>query len=215
MRNRTIVHFVSIFVLPLFVALSHASDTLSSEIAFKQTLEKLAQTSEFQTRAFKEYRQFPFRRNPIELDGVIRTWDGHGSSIAYPEKGIVLISYNDEIIHRKIKSDHSTLDKTVPTDNSPMATLLNSVIHGDITALESAFDFEYSADDSTLVAKLTPRESEQKNSPENITISLGEYGLKEIDIIFGQKRSIKIVPTDTPASDAAFSEQERSLYFNQ
>lgn len=213
LRKKTFLAALTALSFSITVQPCLLGDEASFKEAFAQ-ISELENQSAQSTRSFKEYRQFPFRKKPIILDGIIRNWAEKGSSIEYPEKGIVLISSKEQIIYRKLDADSSqSKDKIVPSNNSQIGLVFSAIINSDFATLEDSFNFEYSEDPNELTATLTPKDQTKRDSLKSVDVTLLDETLHEIVVWFGPNRSLKIVPDNNSLNTDAFTSEEIDLYF--
>lgn len=186
-----------------------------SENHFNELIAKVkaeSQAAAHQLLKFEEHRIFPFKKKPVVLNGEIRIWKDRGSSLAYPEKRIVIISSAQGSIYRKRNAAGKTVDRKIPPNRSKLGTLLKSLFTFDFAPLEQSFVFEYSEIDNGAMLTLSPN-PDTSAAIQSATITVDSESIHSILIDFGKGKSIKILPQSMTRLENGFSKEDVERYF--
>lgn len=162
------------------------------------------------TADFTEQRFFPFKREPVELRGVVRVSTPHGLSLHYtaPEERTVILD------------DHGVLirapegEKAPPAD--PRAAAANAallqVLRFDFAGLEQDFELYGRRDGAGWTLGLQPRTETLRRSVGRITVTGEGATISRIEIRRSVKQAI-LIQIATPRPAAAFTAAELEHYF--
>lgn len=159
---------------------------------------------------FTELRQFPFKREPIELRGKVRVSAAHGLSLHYtsPDKRTVILDAQGMLIRAPAG------EKTPPAD--PRATAANEalrhILRLEFAALEPDFELfgRRHGDDWTLV--LVPRTNRLRRSIGRITVAGQTTAIRRIEMRRSARQVIEILIAP-PRPPADFTAEEVERYF--
>lgn len=155
------------------------------------------------TAAFTEHRQFPFKKEPIELAGESRVSHAHGLSLHYtsPEDRIVILDARGVLVRDAKGEAGPPPDPRASGANDAMFHILQF----DFAALEHGFELygERSGRDWTLA--LVPRSEAQRKAIGRITVSGTGTAIHRIELRRSARQVIGIdlaAPVPTPFSPA-------------
>lgn len=163
-------------------------------------LQEKANSSPAREIHFTESRRFPFRKAPVVVEGIIRLWEGHGLSIAYPENKTAIIVDDEGILLRMETKDGKIRERTAETEKSETATLLAAAFGFDPVALERVFNLSYQESSDQWTLNLSPKDADASKL-EGMQMSGIDQTIQSIHIDFGGKRSIEITPEQERALD--------------
>ncbi len=185
------------------------------EQRFLENVENIKTQSEdetYQTLEFNEERHFPFKKKPVLLNGTIRIWKDHASSIHYPEKGIVIISTQESSIYRKINSNGKSTDRNIPSSRSDFNDILRALFALDFEALKESFNFKYSESEGQTCLTLIPIQ-ENESKIQHLALALTSEAITQIEIGFGKGKKTVISPLSKAVLPEGFTNDEIENYF--
>lgn len=162
------------------------------------------------TADFTERRQFPFKKEPVELQGVVRVSHARGLSLEYlsPEKHTVILDAQGMLIRA------AAGEKVPPVD--PRATAANEalrrILRFEFAALEKDFELYGRRDGIEWTLALLPRTKDLQRSIGRITVAGEAAAIRRIELRRSAKHviDIQIAP---PRRSAAFTAEELRKYF--
>jgi hypothetical protein len=160
---------------------------------------------------FRELRSSPFRKTPVELEGVIRVSQEGGMSIEYPEKKSLILIDRFGVLMRKYSDDGEIKEKAIGLKDSHTISLLQALIDFNANQINSLFQAEWQAAEDGWSILLYPRQEEDHKLERVSLLGTGKT-MKQIDIDFGGNKSLSIFPLEEMTRDA-FSAHERIQYF--
>ncbi len=203
---------LALLILMGMASLGHAAGSGALQEKLLE-LKAVASQDEARKIVFSEQRFFPFRKAPVELQGVLRMWDGRGLSISYPEKRIGIIADEAGVLLRKYSKDEGFRQKSGGASESDSIDLLRAAFAFDVEVLEEAFEMEWAEDRDGWAITMTPRDPEM-GKIERLVISGSEASVKTIEMVFGSDRRIEIHPLEESGL-SGFSAEEERLYFRE
>lgn len=162
------------------------------------------------TADFAERRFFPFKKEPVALQGEVRVSHAHGLSLHYtrPEERTVILDQQGVLIRA------AAGEKAPPADPRAAAAneVLLHVLRFDFPALEKDFELYGRRDGSAWTLILVPRGEALKRSVGRITVTGESATIRHIEIRRTPRQAIEII-IDAPHPPAAFTAAELQHYF--
>ncbi|MDQ8186367.1 hypothetical protein [Pelagicoccus sp. SDUM812002] len=162
---------------------------------------------------FSEFRHFPFRKAPIEMEGKLRIWEGRGLSISYPEKRVGIVADDEGVLMRKYSNSGDFRQKSAGASQSDTIDLMKAAFAFDVVALEEAFDMEWQTGSDGWSIAMTPKD-ESEGKFERLTVSGKEVTVGKIEMVFAGERRVEIFPKEEIGLNG-FSAEEERLYFRE
>lgn len=162
------------------------------------------------TADFTERRQFPFKKEPVELAGVVRVSTARGLSLHYtaPDERTVILDDQGMLIRARAG------EKAPPAD--PRATAANEalrhILRFEFAALEKDFDLYGRREGPDWTLALVPRTKDLQRSIGRITVGGEAAAIRRIELRRSAKQVIEIVIAP-PRPPAAFTAEELRIYF--
>jgi hypothetical protein len=162
------------------------------------------------TADFTERRHFPFKKDPVELQGVVRVSTAHGLSLQYitPEARTVILDAQGMLI--RVPSGQ----KPPPAD--PRATAANDalrrILRFEFAALEKDFELYGRRDGADWTLALMPRTETLRRSIGRITVAGHATAIRRIELRRSAKQVIDILIAP-PRPPAAFTTEDLKAYF--
>ena len=162
------------------------------------------------TADFVERRFFPFKKDPVELQGEVRVSAERGLSLHYttPEDRTVVLDSRGVLIRA------AAGEKAPPAD--PRAAAANEallhILRFDFPALEKDFELYGRRDGDQWNLALVPRTEALRHSVGRITVTGTEATIRHIEIRRTARQAIEIVIA-APRSFAAFTGDELKRFF--
>lgn len=162
------------------------------------------------TADFTERRQFPFKKEPVELQGEVRVSPARGLSLRYttPEERTVILDEQGMLIRAP------SGQKTPPAD--PRATAANEalrhILRFEFAALEKDFELYGQREGPDWTLALVPRTKDLQRSIGRITVAGQAASIRRIELRRSAKQVIDILIT-APRPPAAFTAEEVKAYF--
>lgn len=162
------------------------------------------------TADFTERRFFPFKREPIVLQGEVRVSPARGLSLHYltPEEHTVILDAQGMLLRTPAG------EKTPPTD--PRATAANEALRHllrfDFPALETDFELYGQREGGTWTLTLLPRAETLRRSVGRITATGEAATIRRIEIRRTPKQAIEILIAP-PRATTVFTKEEVERYF--
>ncbi len=159
---------------------------------------------------FTERRQFPFRRDPVELQGEVRVSPSLGLSLHYtvPEDRTVILDSQGMLLRAPAG------EKIAPADPRAAAAndALRHILRFEFAALENDFELygQRAGDDWTLA--LVPRTDALRRGIGRITVTGQLATIRRIELRRSAKQVIEILIAP-PRPPAAFTAEELRKYF--
>lgn len=201
----------TVFLAILFSVTLSYSNSESGLASKLSELEAKAGVSPAREIVFREERYFPFRKKPVELEGVLRLWEGVGFSVFYPEKNTLMIADEDGILLRKFSKDGNFLQKIGGMGDSDTIGLLRAAFEFDREALLERFSLDWQEQADGWQITMLPK-SEEEKTIQTLVLAGVESEIVRIDLNFAGKRRIGILPESETFKDS-FSAEERTRYF--
>ncbi len=162
------------------------------------------------TAGFTERRRFPFKKEPVELQGEVRVSNAHGLSLHYtaPDERTVILDAQGMLIRAPAG------EKSPPAD--PRATAANEalrhILRFEFPALEKDFELygQRAGGDWTLA--LVPRTNTLRRSIGRITVTGQAATIRRIELRRSAKQVIEILIA-APRAQAAFTAEELKRFF--
>ncbi len=162
------------------------------------------------TADFTERRQFPFKKDPVELAGVVRVSAARGLSLHYtaPEVRTVILDDHGMLLRSPAGQ------KTPPAD--PRATAANEalrhILRFEFSALEQDFELYGRREGPDWTLALVPRTDTLRRSIGRITVAGEATAIRRIELRRTAKQVIEInIAPPRPA--AVFTTEELRTYF--
>jgi glycosyltransferase involved in cell wall biosynthesis len=162
------------------------------------------------TADFTERRRFPFKKEPVELQGVVRVSATRGLSLEYidPEKRTVILDARGMLIRAPAG------EKVPPAD--PRATAANDalrrILRFEFAALEKDFELYGRRDGPDWTLALVPRTKDLQRSIGRITVAGQATAIRRIELRRSARQVIEILIA-APRPPAAFTAEELKTYF--
>ncbi|SDS13402.1 Glycosyltransferase involved in cell wall bisynthesis [Opitutus sp. GAS368] len=159
---------------------------------------------------FTERRQFPFKREPVELQGEARVSAARGLSLHYtsPEDRTVILDAQGLLIRAR------TGEKSPPAD--PRATAANGALRHllrfEFAALEPDFELYGRRDGDSWILALAPRTDLLRQSIGRITVAGEAAAVRRIELRRSARQVIEILIAP-PHPPADFTAEEVKKYF--
>lgn len=162
------------------------------------------------TADFTERRQFPFRREPIELKGEVRVSPTRGLSLHYtaPEDRTVILDGDGMLIRAPAG------EKVAPADPRAAAAneALRHILRFEFGTLEKDFEIYGRRENADWLLALLPRADALRRSIGRITVAGTATAVRRIELRRSAKQVIEIL-IDAPRPDAPFTAEELKKYF--
>lgn len=162
------------------------------------------------TADFAERRYFPFKKQPVELQGEVRVSAARGLSLHYtaPEVRTVILDERGVLIRA------AAGEKAPPADPRAAAAneALRHVLRFDLAALEPDFELYGQRDGEGWTLQLVPRTDTLRRSVGRITVTGHNATIRHIEIRRTAKQAVVIL-IEPPRSVAAFTTAELKTYF--
>jgi glycosyltransferase involved in cell wall biosynthesis len=159
---------------------------------------------------FTERRQFPFRREPVELKGEVRVSPTRGLSLHYlsPEDRIVILDADGMLVRAPAG------EKAAPADPRAAAAneALRHILRFEFSALEKDFELYGRREGPDWQLALVPRADAMRRSIGRISVAGTAAAVRRIELRRSAKQVIEIL-IDPPRPDAAFTPEELKKYF--
>lgn len=162
------------------------------------------------TADFTERRQFPFKKEPVELTGVVRVSTARGLSLQYtaPDERTVILDDLGMLIRARAG------EKAPPAD--PRATAANEalrhILRFEFAALEKDFELYGRRDGPAWTLALVPRTKDLQRSIGRITVGGEAAAIRRIELRRSAKQVIEILIA-APRPPATFTTEELKAYF--
>jgi hypothetical protein len=159
---------------------------------------------------FIERRHFPFRKQPVELTGVVRVSKQHGLSLQYvaPEARIVIFDARGVVL-RDARGDRSPpADPRAAAANSALA----NVLRFDFPALEKDFSIAGRRDGARWHLLFSPRTDAIRRTVGEIRVAGEGPHVTAIELRRTERQFIEIAMHGNESRDA-FSAEELARYF--
>jgi glycosyltransferase involved in cell wall biosynthesis len=162
------------------------------------------------TADFTERRRFPFKKEPVELAGVVRVSSARGLSLHYtaPDERTVILDEQGMLLRAPAG------EKIPPAD--PRATAaheaLRRILRFEFAALEKDFELYGRRDGPDWTLALVPRTKDLQRSIGRITVSGETAAIRRIELRRSAKQVIEILIAP-PRPPAAFTAEEVKTYF--
>lgn len=159
---------------------------------------------------FTERRQFPFKKDPVELAGEVRVSAARGLSLHYtsPEERTVILDAQGMLIRARAG------EKSPPAD--PRATAANAalrhILRFEFAALEPDFELYGRRDGANWSLALVPRTAALRRNIGRITVTGNAAAVRRIELRRSAKQCIEI-RLAPPRPFAAFTAEELKTYF--
>jgi glycosyltransferase involved in cell wall biosynthesis len=159
---------------------------------------------------FTERRYFPFKKEPVELQGEVRVSAGRGLSLHYtkPEERTVILDDRGVLIRAPAG------EKAAPADPRAAAAndALRHVLRFDLPALEPDFELSGERDGEKWTIVLVPRTETGRRSVGRITVTGLEATIRRIEIRRTAKQAVEILIA-APRPAAEFTPGELKTWF--
>jgi glycosyltransferase involved in cell wall biosynthesis len=166
------------------------------------------------TAGFTERRQFPFKKDPVELQGEVRVSTARGLSLHYtaPEERIVILDSRGVLIRTGAGQTAPPADPRAGAANDALFHILRF----DFGILEKDFELYGQRNDGTWIVALVPRTEAQRRSIGRITVS-GEASpvgpaVRRIELRRSAKQVIEIAIA-APQPAVPFNADELKKFF--
>jgi glycosyltransferase involved in cell wall biosynthesis len=162
------------------------------------------------TADFTERRQFPFKKEAVELQGIVRVSSARGLSLEYtsPEKRTVILDDQGMLIRAPAG------EKIPPAD--PRATAANEalrrILRFEFAALERDFELYGRREGTDWTLALVPRTKDLQRSIGRITVTGRSTAVRRIELRRSARQVIEILIA-TPRPPAEFTAEELKSYF--
>jgi hypothetical protein len=162
------------------------------------------------TADFEERRVFPFRKEPVVLEGEVRVSRNHGLSLHYtaPEERTMILDDRGMLLRDAAGA------KAPPPD--PRATAANEalllVLRFDFAGLEKKFDLYGRREGDVWSLGLVARDATVRKAIGDIHVGGEGATVRRIELRRSAKQHIDIVIA-APRGTTAFSEEEVKRYF--
>lgn len=162
------------------------------------------------TAEFTERRFFPFKREPVELQGEVRVSAARGLSLHYtqPDERTVILDDQGLLIRA------AAGDRAAPTD--PRATAANDalrhILRFDLAALEKDFELFGQREGGGWILELLPRTEGLRRSVNRITVAGEAAAIRRIEIRRTPRQAIEI-SIAPPRPPVAFTTEELKKFF--
>ena len=159
---------------------------------------------------FTERRQFPFRRDPVELQGEVRVSSARGLSLHYtqPDDRTVILDEAGMLMRAPAG------EKVAPADPRAEAAndALRHILRFEFTSLEKDFELYGQRDTDTWTLALVPRTDTLRRSIGRITVTGQVATIRRIELRRSAKQVIEILIAP-PRPPAPFTAEELKKYF--
>lgn len=202
------------FLVFSFILGAFSLGRAASTDGLAETLEQLqAQANAAPAREvlFSERRFFPFRKEPVELEGVLRMWEGRGLSISYPEKRIGIVADDEGVLMRKYAKDGAFRQKDAGASQAETVELMKAAFAFDVVALQESFDMEWRGESEGWTIAMTPKEGDRAKI-ERLTVSGKDATVERIEMSFAGDRRVEIHPKEETVL-SGFSDEDEQMYF--
>jgi len=159
---------------------------------------------------FSESRRFPFKKDPVELQGEVRVSTAHGLSLHYtaPEERVVILDERGVVLRSR------TGDTTPPADARADGAndALRRILRFDLAALEKDFDLYGARDGAAWTLALVTRDPAQRKTIDRITVAGEGEAVRRIGLWRAARQvvEIRLAPPHPPAP---FTAEELKRYF--
>ena len=159
---------------------------------------------------FTERRYFPFKKQPVELQGEVRVSSARGLSLHYtaPEERTVILDDLGVLIRAAVG------EKAPPADPRAAAAneALRHILRFDLAALEPDFELYGLREGAGWTLQLVPRTDTLRRSVGRITVTGLAATIRSIEIRRTARQAIAIF-IEPPRSVAEFTAGELKTYF--
>ncbi|MDI1336305.1 MAG: glycosyltransferase [Lacunisphaera sp.] len=159
---------------------------------------------------FSERRFFPFKREPVELQGEVRVSATRGLSLHYtaPAESTVILDEQGLLMRA------AAGEKTVPADPRAAAAnaALRHIVRFDLAALEVDFEIYGQREGASWALTLVPRTEAARRNVGRINVAGEAATLRRIEIRRTAKQAIEITIAP-PRPAAAFTAAELKTFF--
>lgn len=163
---------------------------------------------------FREFRYFPFRFEPVQLEGIIRISKEWGTSIEYPDKGRMVIVDPDGILLRRERENGAIEEKKMSMEKSGTASLFAALFDFNTEFLKENFALHWSETESGWKLDLIPSNGSDWKLKRIVLEGEGDQ-FEEIEVDFGRGRRIEIQPGEECEAEKLFGSTERQKYFRR
>jgi glycosyltransferase involved in cell wall biosynthesis len=159
---------------------------------------------------FTEKRQFPFRREPVELRGEVRVSTSRGLSLHYttPDDRTVILDAEGMIIRAPAGEKVPPADPRAASANDA----LRHILRFEFAALEKDFELYGQRDGADWTLALVPRTDALRKNIGRITVAGQEATVRRIELKRSAKQVIEILIAP-PRPPAPFTPEELKQYF--
>lgn len=162
------------------------------------------------TADFTERRQFPFRKQPVELQGEVRVSATHGLSLHYPgpDDHTVILDAGGMLLRTPAGTG------IPPADPRATATTdaLRHILRFEFAALEPDFELYGRRDGAGWSLALVPRTETLRRSIGRITVTGTATAIRRIELRRTAKQVVEILIAP-PRPPAVFTAEELKTYF--
>lgn len=202
----------------LFVLSSSGATLGSGQEAgpMERKLEALEEAARLQPRRlvrFLESRHFPFRKDPVEVEGVMRVWQGRGINILYPEKRVAILADEAGVLFRKYSKDGSFRQREGRTGDSEAIDLMRAAFQFDSESLKRSFAMSWSETGEQWSIEMAPL-SEAASKVKSLLLVGAALEIERIEMTFDGDRKVVVIPQEETIVER-FSEEEVALYFRK
>lgn len=177
---------------------------------WRELFTRLAPNKTRQSR-FEERRYFPFRKQPVVLQGEIRIVPELGLSLRYlqPEARIMIVDQKGLLFR-----DDSGQERAAPSDSRAQAATaaLVHVLRFDFEALKKEFEVHGRRQGETWTLAFVPRDPEFAKLLGLLTVSGERNALRKIEMIKSPTQRIEITIQETQ-EDVLFTADTIRRYF--
>lgn len=178
--------------------------------AWRELIVKLAPSRTRQSR-FEERRYFPFRREPVVLQGEVRIVPELGLSLRYvgAESRVMIVDQKGLLMR-----DEQGRERAAPTDSRAQAATgaLVNVLRFDFAALKREFVVHGRRDGDAWTLGFVPRDADIANLIGVLVVSGRQHTLERIEMVKSPTQRIEIAIRDT-LEDVIFTGDTLRRYF--
>ena len=160
---------------------------------------------------FLEERIFAFRKQPIELEGIIRIDKKAGLSISYPKKKVLIIADEVGVLMRRFSEDGSFVQRVGNEEQSGTIQLMAAALQFDRAVLAEVFELSLEMKEGDWVITMVPINEDMGSIEMEEMHGIGDV-LSLIEMTMRGHQKIRIKPGEERL-DVVFSEEELSRFF--